>query len=269
MFFISRDRVFLLTPIVCTIKSDLLHFIARMIGRYSEIYLEISFYWLYLQKLFCKIMRAIKIEQSHIVLNIFIICCVLYFIALYIEINYLFTDTFYITAYDGINADIQELLAKIHSTNWLNFIIAPIYILTLSSLSAFALFCILTITNNKVLFRNCFFIGILGQLVFAINYLIAVILKFYGLIKFEITRANDVFYFQSLASIFETLPDWGLFACERISIIEIIYIIISSYFIHYMFNISFKKSLGIIILIELFMIFSISTIQICQQLAML
>lgn len=198
-----------------------------------------------------------------------IICCAFYFISLYIELNFLFTDSYYRDVFAGANTDIHTLLSRIHATNWLNYLIAPIYVLVLSSSFAIALYIVFTLTNHKVLFKNCFFAGIVGQLVFAINYFITVLLKYIGIVAFNSKTADDVFYYQSIAPLIKNLPEWCLFACERVSVIEAIYISIVSYTVYRIFNISLIKSFGIVFLIELFALSFISIIQICHYVAVL
>lgn len=211
--------------------------------------------------------KNINIRRSTLI--IFIICCFFYYISLFIELNFLFTDSYYSEVFAGTNTDIHALLSKIHATNWLNYLIAPIYVLVLSSSFAFALFIVFTLTNHKVLFKNCFFAGIIGQLVFAINYFVAVLLKYLGVVAFNSKTADDVFYYQSIASQIEELPGWCLFACERVCVIEAVYILIVAYTVYRVFNIRFIKSCEVVFLIELFAILFITIMQICHYLAVL
>ena len=209
-----------------------------------------------------------QITRTKGLLYIFLFSSIIYFISLYIEIRFLFTDSFYSQAYGGTNGDIQDLLLKVHTTNWLNFVIAPFYVFLLALAFAFGLYFFLTIANHKAKIIDCLFVGSVGQLVFAINYLIVVILKLCGVFEFNIDTANDVFYSQSIASIIEA-PKWSLFACERVSVIEIIYVLITSFVINRVFSISFFKSMGIVLLMELFVVLLVSTIQICHYLVLL
>ena len=210
-----------------------------------------------------------RINRRQWLLYIYLLCSIFYFISLYIEIHCLFTDSFYSQAYGGAEADIQNLLLKVHKTNWLNFVIAPFYVFILSLAFAFGLYFFLTIANHKVKIIDCLFVGSVGQLVFAINYLVIVILKLCGVIEFNIDTANDVFYSQSIAAILGTLPKWSVFACERVSVIEVIYIIITSCTVSRVFKINFFKSIGIILLMELFVVLLVSTILICHYLVLL
>lgn len=205
------------------------------------------------------------IIKKRTVLYLYMAVCLLYFIALYIEINIIFTDTYYLSHYQ--TDDITSLIEKVHSTNWLNFVIAPIYVFTLASLTAIAIFTIFAIKNHQQTYKSCLNIGMIGQLVFAVNYLAIVILKASGIVHYDANTANDVFYCQSIVRLLPNIPSWALFACERCSIVEIIYLITTSLSIHIVCKINVIRSFLVMISIELFMVLFVSSIYICQYLA--
>lgn len=159
---------------------------------------------------------------------VLIVLITTYSIALTIEFNYLFTDDFYISALEGKRSleSIDNLIIKERSSQWVNYPIAIIVVLIPALLVAFCLNIGAVLKNYKVTFSKLFGVALKAQLVFALNYLVAVILKSTGIVAFTYSSVNNNYKFQSLLVFFDTnsLPYWLLYPLQCVNIAEVVHV---------------------------------------------
>lgn len=175
---------------------------------------------------------------------------VLYFIALTIEFEFIFTDDFYSDAF-GYNQEfegIQNIMNRDKSQECLNYPIAFIVVLFPTLMIAFALNIGAVFSEYKIRFTDLFKITLKAQLVFAINYLIATVLKWQGLVERHFGNINNNYDFQSLAYFFKDLPFWAMYSLQNINITEIMHILIMSYGFAWLTQKKYSKSIGFIML---------------------
>lgn len=158
---------------------------------------------------------------------VFAIIVIMYFIALTIEFKFIFTDEFYINAFESKKnfESIQNIMANDRNEEWLNYPIAIIIVLFPSLMIAFALNIGAVFNEYKIKFTDLFKITLKAQLIFAINYLIATMQKWQGIVERHFGNINNNYDFQSLAYFFKDkgLPFWILYPLQNINITEIVY----------------------------------------------
>jgi len=132
---------------------------------------------------------------------VFAIIMILYFIALTIEFKFIFTDDFYLKAFESKKnfESIQNIMNNARNEEWLNYPIAFIVVLFPTLMIAFALNIGTVFNEYKIEFIDLFKITLKAQVVFAINYLIATVLKWQGLVERHSGNMNNNYDFQSLA----------------------------------------------------------------------
>lgn len=177
---------------------------------------------------------------------------IIYSIALTIEFNYLFTDDFYISAHEGKQSleNINNLIIKERNSQWVNYPIAIVVVLIPALLIAFCLNIGTVLNNYKVSFLKLFGITLKAQLIFALNYLVAVILKSTKILEFTYTSVNNNYKFQSLLVFFDTksFPYWLLYPLQCINIAEGLHMIFLALGISVLLNQKFAKSLFFVLL---------------------
>jgi hypothetical protein len=183
---------------------------------------------------------------------VFAIIMILYFIALSLELRYIFTDDFYHKAFTGkLNLDsMQHLITKERGNEWLNYPIAFIVVLFPTIMIAFALNIGSVLYDYKIKYVELFKITLKAEIIFAVNYLIATILKLQEIIERDYSNINNNYDFQSLAYLFRNkgLPFWIMYPLQNINITEIAHILILSYGFAWLSQKKFIKSIGFVVL---------------------
>lgn len=183
---------------------------------------------------------------------VLIVLIIIYSIALTIEFNYLFTDDFYISALEGKRSleSIDNLIIKERNSQWVNYPMAIAVVLIPALLIAFCLNIGTVLNNYKVSFLKLFGITLKAQLIFALNYLVAVILKSTGILEFTYSSVNNNYKFQSLLVFIDTKssPYWLLYPLQCINIAEGLHMIFLGYGISVLLNQKFAKSLFFVLL---------------------
>lgn len=183
---------------------------------------------------------------------ILIVLIAIYAIALTIEFSYVFTDDFYTTSLESKQSfeSINNFIIKERGSQWVNYPITIIIVLIPTLLVAFCLNIGAVFNNFKVSFSNLFGIALKAQLVFALNYLITVILKSVGIIDFTYSSVNNNYKFQSLLVFFETssLPYWLLYPLQCINIAEGVHMLFLALGISFLLNKKIGNSLLFVLL---------------------
>ncbi|GHS85978.1 hypothetical protein FACS1894201_06340 [Bacteroidia bacterium] len=177
----------------------------------------------------------------------------IYALALTLEFNFLFTDQYYADPLvaSGKNMEfIQERLAKVHSTDWVNYPLALVVILFPAFAVAFCLNIGVLFNNYKLQFQSVFDVSLKASAVFAINYLLAVILKISGVINLPRASINDTVAFQSALTFFDVsqLPYWLLYPLQCVNISEVVFILFLAYGMKRLLDAKYLRSLLFVLL---------------------
>lgn len=191
--------------------------------------------------------RLLKKYYSLNILIVFVVLLSIYSIALTIEFNFIFTDDFYLNAYEGKKSleSIQSMLVKERVNQWINIPIATLVILIPSLLIGFCLSVGVIFKEVKVTYSKLFSLALKAQIIFAINYLTAVLLRSFNLIHYSINTVNNNYYFQSPLIFFNTksLPYWLHYPIQCINIAELIHILFLSFGVSWLLQQKYSKSL--------------------------
>lgn len=195
-----------------------------------------------------------KIIESYFKANNWAVLTVLiaiYAIALTIEFNYVFTDDFYISSFESKLSpeSIDNLIIKERGSQWINYPIVILIVIIPASLIAFCLNIGAVLKNYKVAFSKLFGITLKAQLIFALNYLLAVILKSTGIVDFTYSTVNNNYKFQSLLIFFDTktLPYWLSYPLQCINIAEGLHILFLALGISLLLDKKYSKSLTFVL----------------------
>ncbi len=204
-------------------------------------------------------MKNALVQNKKIIESLYYIAfsIVLYFISLSLEIKYIFTNAFFFENYKYRTADeIQTIISDEHSSDFINFLYAPIFCILLTLCIAIILYVILIILNRYTSFVICLKIGAISQIVYSLNYFITIILKLTGVIKYDIINVNDTSEYQSILNFIslKDLPDWSLYLFEKMNITEIVFVIILISLINKNIKIPWRYAAIIAIFIETFII---------------
>lgn len=183
---------------------------------------------------------------------IFAIIMLLYFIALTLELKFIFTDDFYHKAFTGkLNLNsLQHIITQERENEWLNYPIAFIIVLFPTIVIAFALNIGSVLYEYKIKYIELFKITLKTQMIFAVNYLIATILKLQEIVVRDYNNINNNYDFQSLAYFFKNkeLAFWIMYPLQNINITEITHILLLSYGFAWLSQKKFIRSLGFVLL---------------------
>lgn len=176
----------------------------------------------------------------------------IYSISLVVEFNYLFTDGFYVSSFEGKRSieSIDQLISMERESQWVNYPIVVLIVLIPSLLVAFSLNVGAVLKNYSIPFSKLFGLALKAQLIFALNYLLAVILKLSGVISFTYATVNDSYRFQSLLVFFNvsSLPYWLLYPLQCINIAEGLHVVFLALGISFLLNKKFIQSLFFVLL---------------------
>lgn len=186
--------------------------------------------------------------------NNYIVSCLIiliYYIALTIELNFIFTNEFYIESLkQNHNFDkINSLIEMDRNVEWVNYIFVFIIILIPTIFISMSLNIAAIFKEYKVKYSNIFNIVLKSQIIFSINYLISIILRWQGILENKIETINNNFNYQSVLSLINSkaLPEWSIYPLQVINVTEIVYVFILAYGIKELFKIKYNKSLLLVI----------------------
>lgn len=183
---------------------------------------------------------------------VFAIIMVLYFIALTIEFKFIFTDDFYLDAFESKKSleSIRNIMANDRNQEWVNYPIVFLVVLFPTLMISFALNIGAVFNEYKIKFTDLFKIALKAQLIFAINYLIATVLKWQGLVERHYGNINNNYDFQSLAVLFKgkELPFWIMYPLQNVNITEIMHLLFLSYGFAFLTEKKYLQSLAFVVL---------------------
>jgi hypothetical protein len=176
---------------------------------------------------------------------VFLVICIIYWIAIFIELSFLYTDNLYFFSLK-VNRSQNEILQFIQLERrfeWLNYLIAPVYSLLISLFTAFCLNIGVLLKNYQVRFKNLYNLAVKANLIFALSYLMITILKI-TVIPHDLDNIenND---FQSVIAFlnYNQIPKWAYFALQLVNFTQISYIIFLSIGVAFYLKANFIKSL--------------------------
>ncbi len=192
--------------------------------------------------------------SKYLKINIWIVFGVIvtiYFVALTIEFKFVFTDDFYHQSFDAKNSyeQVQSFIIADRNKEWLNYPFAIFRILIPSTLITSLFYLGKIIREFKVSFFELFEVALKAQMIFAINYILAVILRLRDLIDGDWASINNNYYYQSLLIFFResNLPYWLYYPLQCINISEFLHILILTFGIHSITSLKFKSSLSFVL----------------------
>jgi len=160
---------------------------------------------------------------------VLIVLVAIYAVALTMEFKYVFTDDFYISSLEGKRSfeSINSFITKERDMQWVNYPISILIVLVPTLLVAFCLNIGAVLNNQKVSFLRLFGIALKAQLIFALNYLIAISLKAANMVTFSFASVNNNYSFQSLLHFFDNknLPYWLLYPLQCVNVAEAVHIL--------------------------------------------
>ncbi|MEA3318145.1 MAG: hypothetical protein U9R54_09325 [Bacteroidota bacterium] len=190
-----------------------------------------------------------KILQKYFRTNnwiILLILAIIYVVSLNIEFKFVFTDDFYFQSFKNQDSDnIMNFMLKDREVNWINYLYIPVIIIIPTILISLCFFVGTIFNNIKISFVKIFSISLKSQIIFAINYLVSVILKCSGLIERNYNNINNNYDFQSARLFFrnEDVPYWLIYPLQCINITEIIYILFLSIGIQFILKIKYFNAI--------------------------
>lgn len=129
----------------------------------------------------------------------FLFYLIAYSSLLIFELNILYSNTNYFNSLNHIysNEEIFELIKKDKSTDWINFVIVPLYIMVISFITALTLEIFKFLFDFKFRFRELFKVAIISHIVFLFFYFLNVALRYF--LGFNLVE-GEINYF-SLATL--------------------------------------------------------------------
>jgi hypothetical protein len=195
--------------------------------------------------------RRIEIIKKYAHLNsyqLFVINCTIYFISLWIEFRYIFTDYFYNSnLLKSLHTETQifDYVTKDRGLEWKNYAFIPFMIFLIVILITICLFIGFNTIEEKVSFKDSFKISLQSFIVFPLNYFVTVLLKVTHVINYNFENVNDAYKYQSLLHFFnvDKLPQWAIYPLEKVNITEFLYLLVLALFINLHLKFKWSKSI--------------------------
>ncbi|MDR1984520.1 MAG: hypothetical protein LBQ28_06835 [Prevotellaceae bacterium] len=176
-----------------------------------------------------------------------------YFVALTLEFKFVFTDDFYLnslsTRYDD-HSKLFEFIRSDRALEWTNYFIAFAIVGVPALLIAFTLNVGTLFCEYKIKFAKLFNIALKAQIIFALNYLVSIILKCTGIIETNWDMIDNNYFYQSAAYFFKGngYPFWIMYPLQIINITEIVHLLILAFGFSCISKFGYLKSLGFVAL---------------------
>ena len=181
-------------------------------------------------------------------LTFFCINAAIYIVALYVELNYLYSKSYYFELFaDKFNSQ-KELLKEFaaqKSMDIYNYLWIPIRVLLSCFLIGICIFLGFNIMNIRLRFRASLKLIMACTIIFPINYLITVILKISHIIPFNEYDIDDEYTYQSIVTLFDIskIPVWEYAILRQINITELLFILFLSSALSNKIHINFLKGI--------------------------
>ncbi|MDR1197799.1 MAG: hypothetical protein LBK94_02130 [Prevotellaceae bacterium] len=182
----------------------------------------------------------------------FAVIILLYFIALAVEFKFVFTDDFY---FNSLAARYQQdalmnFVRDDRALEWVNYFIVFLIVLIPALLISFILNAGAVLREYEIKFAEIFGITLKAQIIFALNYLISIVLKATGIIEINWNMIDNNYFYQSLAYFFRDsdYPFWIMYPLQIINITEIIHVLILALGFSCISKFGYLKSLGFVAL---------------------
>lgn len=184
--------------------------------------------------------------------KVFGIIISLYCISLALEFKFIFTESFYLDSLESQYdiGRISDIIVGDKNTELINYPISLLIVLFPTLMIAFSLNIGAVLFEYKIKFVELFKICIKGQLVFAINYFVATLLKCFNVLDKNYYNINNNYDFQSFTLFLSKgeYPIWILYPLQCINIAEILHILILSYGILWLTGKKFSKSISFVLI---------------------
>lgn len=187
-------------------------------------------------------------------IKLFVVNCSIYFVSLWIEFNYIFTDNFYksslIKTFHNEN-QIFDYILKDRGLEWKNYAFIPLLVFSITCLIALSIFIGFNTVEQKISIKDSFKITLQSIIVYPLNYFITVILKLFHVLSYKFENVNDIYKYQSVLRFIniEKLPQWAIYPLEKLNITEFVYFLVLALFINLHFHFKLKKSIKYSIII--------------------
>jgi hypothetical protein len=181
---------------------------------------------------------------------VFIAIFAIYALALTIEFEYIFTDKFYYQeildkSKNSTLESITQFITRERHSEWINYPFVLAVILIPSLAISFILYVGSFISEFKLHFKTIFSIVLKSQIVFALNYLLSVLLRWFGIINYDINNVNNNYRYQSALAFFdvEKIPNWLHYPLQCINLSEIVFLFVLSFGLAQIIKIEYSKAL--------------------------
>ena len=193
--------------------------------------------------------RFIKVLKRYLKLNFFTFFCInvaIYVVALYVELNYLYSKSYYFELFANKFNSQKELLKEFaaqKSMDIYHYLWIPVHVLLSCFLIGICIFLGLNIMNIRIRFKESLKMVMACTIIFPINYLITVILKISHIISFNEYNIDDEYAYQSIAALFDIskIPVWEYAILRQINITEISFILFLSLALSIKMHINFLR----------------------------
>ena len=189
---------------------------------------------------------------SYNTINIFFIIVAIYALAITIELNFVFTDDFYYESLSNSNnkEKVADFITKDRDSEWINYPMILVVVLFPAILIALALYLGSVLKGFKLKYKDYFIIALKAQIIFALNYLLGIILKWQGLIDRKFYNINNSYDYQSLLVFFKNknIPEELIYLLQNINITEFVHILFLSLGISYALKTKYIKAIGFVTL---------------------
>ncbi|EXG77744.1 hypothetical protein XylorDRAFT_0089 [Xylanibacter oryzae DSM 17970] len=178
---------------------------------------------------------------------LFCINVIIYIVALYVELNYLYSNSYYYKILVGKLSSPQKILQEIAAQKGMdiyNYLWIPVHVLLTCLLIGICIFLGFNIINLRLQLKDSFRLVMACSFVFPVNYLVSVILKIVNIVSYNEYNIDDEYAYQSVVSIFNAsnIPIWEYSILRQINITEIIFILFLSVALSQRMQIKFSKS---------------------------
>lgn len=164
--------------------------------------------------------------------------CAIYWIALIIELNFVYTDELYYNALRPTLSvsELARVIAHERSLEWINFVIVPVYVLFLIGFSAICLISGMLFEKRDINLQDILTKIIYSQFVLSGAYLLIVV---YKALDSDRSLSNiDYGYSLSLLTFLNinVLASWMIYPLSMINLIQVGYILVLSILMKQYFN---------------------------------
>lgn len=160
----------------------------------------------------------------------FLLILLIYFIALYIELNYIYSDALYFSSLSqkyGKEA-IQNIIGLHRNIEWLNYLLVPLFIVIVSLATAFCINLGALATNLNLRFGQLLHLSFKSHIALSLGYLSLIIYKTQlDSISLQTAERND---FASVLALMDytRMERWLHYLLQQLNLVQLTYFLMLS-----------------------------------------